>query len=317
MRKWILTLASFGFLLFTPQVHSEIFECPSLELSAGYRLDRLNWNISGVNNHPDVLSELKWSNLQMFQMGLLGQVYICEDWVVRLEGNYGQILTGKVQDSDYDKSHRRGEYSRFICNADRGEVFDVSGSIGYFYPLFCDEFFVTPLVGYSYSEQHLRMGEGHVKILDGERVSINVGELHSNYRTKWRGAWLGFELDYLYDCAWDLYGGFEYHWVRYSGTGHWNLREEFFDDFQHHANGTGYKGYVGVQYCFNHCWLGGFKFSYLDFWTRPGVDRTYILDDSANSEDSFVGQKEYVVETKLNKVNWQSFRAEINIAYTF
>lgn len=290
---------------------------PNVQVSAGYRCDTLNWNIAGVHNRPNVLSELKWTNLQMYQLGAQAEAYLCDQWLIRLEGEYGQLLNGKVQDSDYNKNHRRGEYSRFDCDADKGEVFDLRASIGFFYNLFCDEFFITPLIGYSYAEQHLRMFDGHVKIFDGERVNVHVPDLHSNYRTKWRGPWLGLELNYLYNCAWNLFGGAEYHWVKFQGTGHWNLRPEFYDDFQHRANGTGIKGYIGAQYAINCNWLGGIKLSYLDFHTRPGVDRTFVYDDYSDSQYSDYGYEKVVSETRLNEVNWHSFRIEANLTYAF
>ncbi len=318
MRKWSPTLIGLVLMLNNLGLYSEewISE-PKVQVSAGYRYDTLNWNIAGVHNRPNVLSELKWTHLQMYQLGAKAEAYICDQWLIRLDGEYGKILDGKVQDSDFNRNNRRGEYSRFNCDANRGEVFDLNASIGYLYTLFCDNFFVTPLIGYSYAEQHLRMFDGHVVLFDGERVDVHVHDLHSNYRTKWRGPWVGLELNYLYNCEWDFFGGVEYHWAKFNGTGHWNLRPEFYNDFQHRANGTGVKGYLGTQYAINCNWLGGIKLSYLYYNTRPGVDRTFVLDDYSDTHYSDYEYEKVVSETRLNEVNWHSFRIEANLTYAF
>ncbi|MGD8383733.1 MAG: hypothetical protein PVJ11_16445, partial [Syntrophobacterales bacterium] len=57
-------------------------EFPKIEveigLSAGYREDEFDWNIAGNSsgNNPNILSELTWEDLQIFQVGVRAKTVI-------------------------------------------------------------------------------------------------------------------------------------------------------------------------------------------------------------------------------------------------
>ncbi len=49
-----------------------------LELTNSYRIDNLNWNIAGdlYGNNPNILSELTWTDLKIYQLKAGAEVFI-------------------------------------------------------------------------------------------------------------------------------------------------------------------------------------------------------------------------------------------------
>ena len=47
-----------------------------LQISPGIRLDNLDWSIADIDGHPDVLSELHWTNLTIMQIKAAGDLII-------------------------------------------------------------------------------------------------------------------------------------------------------------------------------------------------------------------------------------------------
>ena len=97
-------------------------------LSAGYRVDDLDWSIAGnINgNNPNVLSELTWDDVESYQVKLQGNFV----WpnIIALKGyvNYGWIFDGDNQDSDYLGDNRTLEFSRSNNSTDDDYVWDNS-----------------------------------------------------------------------------------------------------------------------------------------------------------------------------------------------
>jgi len=74
----------------------------ALRLDAGYRVGDFDWNIAGdVSEGPDVLSELSYNDLQVFQLRVEGDVTLKGRFVSRLGITFGEILNGESRDSDF------------------------------------------------------------------------------------------------------------------------------------------------------------------------------------------------------------------------
>jgi len=162
-------------------------------LSAGYRVDDLDWNIAGdINgNNPNVLSELTWDDVESYQLKAQGSAVWPNIIALRGYANYGWIFDGDNQDSDYLGDNRTFEFSRSNNSTDDDDVLDASLAIGY--PIRFGRAVIgtmTPLLGYSYHEQNLN-------ITDGNQTIPNLGPfpgLDSSYETEWKGPWIGFDL---------------------------------------------------------------------------------------------------------------------------
>ena len=131
----------------------------ALGLSLGYRVDDLDWNISGdINgNNPNILSELSWDDLESFQIRARADILLLQRIYMRGVFGYGWIFDGKVQDSDFSGNNRTLEFSRSNNSADDGDLLDASIGAGYQFSFALDSFEsgIIPLVGYSYHEQNL------------------------------------------------------------------------------------------------------------------------------------------------------------------
>jgi outer membrane protein Pom len=128
----------------------------------GYRSDDLRWNIAGdtEGNNPNILSELEWEDLGIFQIKG-SNVTVFRGVYLKGSLAYGWIFSGDVQDSDYLGDNRALEFSRSNNNADDGNTMDASMGIGYQF-LFRSGFIgISPMIGYSHHEQNLIMTDGN------------------------------------------------------------------------------------------------------------------------------------------------------------
>lgn len=279
----------------------------------GYRHDDFKWSIAGPDHVPNVLSELTWTDLQSWQID--GQVkFITEHGIyLRANGDYGKIGHGKNRDSDYLLNNKEGEYSRSENNAGRGEVFDIEGGAGYQFILCDSRLWIAPLIGYSLHEQHLQIYDGHQVInLEDPALVGHFHGLHSNYRARWHGTWIGADLGYQFNCNIDFIAALEYHWAHYKGRGHWNLREEFRNDFLQTGHGHGFVASVGGNYRICENWKLGVLFGYQNWKVHNGKDKTFFIVENANS-----GLSKFDLSTRLNEVKWHSFTVAGTITWVF
>ena len=163
MKRWpLLTVLTVSIITCSRIERPEAAEVKTtLEFSGGYRTDNLDWNIAGNVNgtDPNVLSELTWSDLQIFQIGVGATALINKAIYLRGSLSFGWILDGDNQDSDYSGNDRTEEWSRSNNGSD-GNVSDASLGLGYQLKLASGRFRLTPLVGYSYSAQYLNIKDG-------------------------------------------------------------------------------------------------------------------------------------------------------------
>lgn len=275
------------------------------EFALGYtfREDGLHWSIADIDNMPNILSELTWEDLRINQVSAFARAVTTKQLYGRAFADYGRIYHGKNRDSDYGEDNRKEEFSRSISNAGKGEVFDLSAALGYQFQFnFCRLRFV-PLIGVSWEEQHLRLYDGIETLPEVEPIE----GLHSSYKTRWYGPWLGFDLDYDLNENVTFIASFEYHWTVYRGIGHWNLREDLLTDFKHRSHGTGAKCQGGILYALSGNWNAAFLAGFETWSTTKGTHRVTI--------DTFEGIED--IKTRLNGVFWHSFRLSAMLTYLF
>lgn len=291
----------------------------SLDYSLGYRVDQLDWNIAGNNGGttPNVLSELTWSDLQIFQLQLDGRAETKDLlWLKtntlflgKLAG--GRIVAGVNQDSDYDGDNRTSEWSRSINQADKGFTFDVSGAFGPNYELLRGRLSVAPLVGYSVHMQDLSMTDGVQTVSDAGHspTPTPVGPitgLDSSYKAYWWGPWFGLNLRMKPVAKLDFELTGEYHIVDYFSEANWNLRSLLAHpvSFEHDANGTGLVINLKSVYELDQRWSVIFSGNLQRWQTDSGVDTTYYADGTRGG-------------TRLNQVNWKSYALMLGLRYQF
>ncbi len=282
----------------------------SFDVFTGYRTDDLNWNIAGTitGTNPNIISELTWSDLQSYQIQGRGEVVLLEQIVLEGSGAYARIFSGDNQDSDYDGADRTDEFSRSNNAADVGTMNDFSGGLGYrvniekYFDIFpVEKLSVTPLVGYSYNAQNLRMQDGFSTI----PATGAFGGLNSKYETEWKGPWLGAQVSAK---AEKLTGSFrfEYHFLNFSADADWNLRSDFEHpiSFEHDADGSGFVISTQLGYELTENWQLSFKVDYHNYETERGTIVFHLAGVGDHSQ-------------MLNVVNWYSYAVSAGLKYSF
>lgn len=185
-----------------------------LSFITGYRNDCLHWktNASPISNTS---TEEKWKSLQIAEVGgKLEAEY--KGFYFRAEGDYGWILAGS---KSFDLNEI-GVYSdsEWLTAKTRGYVYDVSVNVGYLASFFSNQFQVTPLLGYSYSVQHLKDSDyvDHLFLLN------LFDDTTSTYTYSWNGPWFGLCLEYLHRYFRTSLE-YQFHVSFYHGTIHDNL----------------------------------------------------------------------------------------------
>jgi len=305
-----------------------------VKIGPAYRQDRLHWNIAGPGGSPNVFSELKWSRLQIAQAALEGYAALPSKVFARGCFSYGYIYDGHVRDSDFAGNNRTLLFARSHSQADKGKVWDLTIAGGY--PLIhCpNHFSLSPLAGYSYHEQRLRIMGGQMRENRGvilhyftdtlnsstsrsshSWVHHSLEGIDSTYVAQWSGPWVGLDALWHMTPSFDLFVAGEFHWARYRGRGHWNLRSDFADDFRHRAHGLGFVTTAAVAWHLSSHWSLTISALYQHWHAHHGTDRTFIF---ANAMYSSAPSGE-VLEGKLplNGVTWESCNIAASIAYRF
>lgn len=237
-----------------------------LELGQGYRHDKLKFTISGRHHKPNILSELDYKNQQIYLTTLKGTLsngtYI---GVVDLA--YGDILHGKVRDSDYSRNNKHGEFSRSILKIHGDYTVDASAKIGRIFPLFSG-ISLTPSIGYGAFWQHLHVKQGRQVI----PVHAHISHLNSSYKTVWSAPFV--DLLCTAPLAKTVFLDLEYMFfypIKYTGKGHWNLRHLHFKQTNKEERSYGQKGDIHLRWaCTNRLELG-LGFGLAHFTAKDGT----------------------------------------------
>lgn len=326
--KFILVLSSFVmvFLLHPAGAVAKVnFE---LGLSESLRVDQLDWNIGGrtnPGNYVNILSELVWEDLQIWQLDLHAEVTErSTDWpfltsVLRADIASGLIYAGSNRDSDYAGNDRTLEFSRSENSADNGETLDASVAAGVLFALGKSNFSLGPFCGYSRHEQELHMTDGWQTVSNQLYADLAFGPqvievpdtgpfagLDSRYATEWRGPWGGVEASWQVSRRWQLRVANEYHSVNYKAVADWNLRSDFAhpQSFEHTGDGYGVVTRVEINVQFWQRLSLSAGVTHGSWKVANGRDRTFFADGS-------------IADTQLNEVNWDSTTFRLGLAGRF
>lgn len=284
-------------------------------LKGGYRVDQLDWSIAGNLGHDywNVLSELIWQDLKIFQIQFDNETTIKDTFYLRGQLKKGRIYSGSNQDTDYNGNDRSNPWSQSKNACNDGSVSDLTLGVGYIFKPSNSRISFTPLVGFSHHGQDLTITDGYQTIsepiLDKQIFPGLEGAfdgLDSSYETNWIGPWLGIDVAYDWKNSNRLAFSFEYHWTHYYAKADWNLisRFEHPKSFEHNANGHGIVFNTNWRSQFYKNWSYNFDLSYQRWQTDSGVDRTFFSDGS-------------VSETRLNKVSWESLAVMFGLSCRF
>jgi len=329
---WTLIVLGICFLVCAAPVHSETpgsavdgtavanvdanWLVSTLTLSGGYRTDQLRWDVAGdrQGRNPNVRSELTWSDVEIYQLKLTGRTVIKDRIYLRCILDYGTVVDGDNQDSDYDGDDRTLEFSRSDNGVDGNTVWDASIGIGPRFTLFGDALVINPLVGYSISEQDFNIVDGHQTVSTAPSTTPlgAIENLDSRYETTWKGPFIGIELMFrapvdtgpFRTLGFTLSG--EYYWLDYDADANWNLREDLRHpvSFTHEADADGFRLAAEIVLETERHWGISMGISMNRMTTDAGEDRMFNADGTSET-------------VQLNEVRWRSVTVDAGLTYRF
>ncbi len=321
LRHFVLTgLASLCLFLGSGTARAELLRETGLSLGSGYRRAELSWNIAGnrQGTNPDVLSELEWKNLDIFQAQAESHLRLglhqFPNLSLLIKGSlsWGWIVAGNNRDSDYAGDGRTLEFSRSENSGKGGDLLDLSVALGPQLQLFDNSLELALLAGWSYHEQNLKIRRGRQTLSEpGLTPNTSLPQplgrfpgLDSRYETRWWGPWLGTDLHWLPTAKLSLSGSFAWHFADYQAKADWNLRSDLAHpvSFRHWADGSGLVLALGLHYRLTPNWRLALDYQYQDWVADKGLHRIYRADGGR-------------AESRLNKVNWRSRAAMLSLCY--
>jgi hypothetical protein len=261
MRKFILTLMASLLSCSAAQAFWPEATDSSLEIGVGYRQDTVKWSTNahlGGSGYSDysgfsefssplrLRSDLKWRNLQIWQIEAVGRYVTCDNIYLRANGDYGWITNGKNRDSDFFGfgSGSDSEFSRSSSHA-KGHVYDAKLAVGYQWKMCDDSFSIAPLIGYSWHGQHIK-------------------DRHLNF-SNFYGDNDGFGPVLVDDCCNDSYSSYSNY---FSDDYYFSGSDYYFESYGNSYSNNSYGSFGGTNSTYHTRWNGpfiGFDFDY-HFW---------------------------------------------------
>lgn len=224
----------------------------NVQVGQGYRRDSLKFNFSGRHHKPNIISELKFKDIDVYLTTLKASLTNGEIIGV-LEGAYGDVLHGKVRDSDYLRNNRRGEFSRSHSKVPGKYTIDATAKLGRRFSI--GSITCTPSIGYGAFWQHLRIKDGHQVIPRSHhaRKGSPIHHLNSSYKTVWSAPFVDLQCSVPLCSTLSLDLGYSFFYpLKYTGKGNWNLRHLHFKQTNKIGKSWGERANINVRWAFAH-----------------------------------------------------------------
>jgi hypothetical protein len=254
--------------------------CQSYELGVGWRRDNLHWKMSEVDDFScgdssatgyAAESDFNFKNIHIYTISGKAR-FVDHSYFIRLSGEYGISEKGRAQE---EFSIFTPFFSGSTCVSNhvkrRSEFFDFSGATGYPFTFNDGCGYITPLIGFSFHRQRIRVKDDEM-IIDGFSDDVvdavgffPTGET-SNYRFTWYGPFVGFDAAYSLSPLWTLYGEFEWHFLdRCNRKRDSNVGLEFVDEYHHKGYAYGFNSTIGATAVIGACWFSSFNIDF-KYW---------------------------------------------------
>ncbi|MDB6081437.1 MAG: hypothetical protein JWO53_709 [Chlamydiia bacterium] len=254
MLKRIVTLLSFAAIFLQSGILSaDTTDAPlkvELEATQGYRVDKIVYNFSGPHKQPNILSELTFKDIKIYQSRLITKL-ILDEYFARIELGYGNICSGRVQDSDYASNNRKNEFSRSYNRISKGYTADAVIKIGKNFQV--NDWTLSPLAGYSLNVQKFQIGNGTqtIGVSKNNHIKKTNHRMHGvrcKDRVQWNAPLVGLRAERSFnkvkiDAEYDFL-----FCVQYDAKSYWNLRNQHFKDKSNRSKGFGHVATIGAGY---------------------------------------------------------------------
>lgn len=223
-----------------------------IEASQGYRVDKLQWSVSGASGHPDVLSDITFKDIQIYQTRVKSKAS-WHGYFTKVELGYGDILDGRMKDREYLEDGRKFAFSRSRHHVTGSCTLDAVVKVGKDFTVE-KVWTVTPLAGYSLNMEKLRIRRG-VQTLDAsffgkiKRVHHKIDHVHSRYRAQFDAPFIGISAGRSFLQKFDFFAEYNFLFaMKYHGRGFWNFRDNHFKQESSRHKGFGHIGTLSAGY---------------------------------------------------------------------
>lgn len=307
------TVFKYASLIATAATSLCVADCQTtFEMGIGYRRDFTSWNTNVVDIlGNEISSKLRFKDQDI--VTLSAKTKMIEDWFYfRAQGDYGWILSGKVENSfkidplvgDEFKVKFRDKMKK------SGNVADVVAAVGYPFEFCCGDFVLAPVVGYAYHYQRIKRDSN----LPSDVVfPVIVAPFEANglrHTTRWYGPLLGADVFWRLDDCWNIWGEFQYVFAKCKRTFENNTGVLEFD-FDHHSRSRkawGFDASIGSDYFFTCNWYAGLSVDFKYYGSsRSAKDIEPVSIPPVSFEDGRIG----------DKVRWNSVGINLNLGYLF
>ena len=325
MRKWITFLMTF----LASVTYADAYSLKDGEVSfeAGYRHDSLNWSAKVPSENPLFRSSTKFKDLDIFQIGINARGNVGCNLYLRGAVDWGWILDGNLEErfQVFDNtvapipgnniaSTERTLTTESTNIVDGRYVFDISAAVGYEFHLCNYTMSLSPVVGYSFSEQNLwaETNDNFNIVPAGGTFNItrNSECCRDKLISRWYGPFIGLDWEYnpCGEC-WNLFAQLEYHWAHQQTKRNDMTGFSGFDSFKSTSrNAHGWLFTVGFDYGMCSCWTVGLSVKAQD-WRSS---RSHRHDLSGFAGDVSSGNGRLHSET-----NWNSYAINLRVGRDF
>lgn len=265
----------------------------TFDVGGGYRNDTLKWKVFPASN-PGREVEEKWKDISIGVVEANAQFLACEHYLLKVDFDYGWF--SRSGSKRYSANGGLGQSIDYKSKP-RGNVYDLSGGLGYQFNLESYRISFAPLAGYSYHQQRFKNGKHK------DELSPFGDDLlaHNDYKFRWSGPWAGFAMAYQATCELQLYVDYYYHWARFRGTVKEHLLLGGFSNHLKSNRAHGNEVTVGGTYTFCDDWFVGLKFDYKQFCGKKGKLHAEAIQCTS----------------AMRRLDWQSSTVTLDIGYTF
>jgi Protochlamydia outer membrane protein len=313
-----------------------VFNMPmcNLEFSGGYRHDNLEWNFAGRKDAPDELWLMKFNDMQLWQVGGVYSYTTCNNYYIRFSGDYAQIVSGNSRTRGFADDGEGHEFSSIKGKSNQGRTYDAEGCIGYSFISNGRRFVGTPVIGWAWQYQFLRMHHAE-QVLNKPRRLLGgdddddisgipkhgrLGEIHGlkvKYDPRWFGPFIGLDWIVMVEPCFLVFGKAEWHFSeQYRANGRWDLSNRELLTFSHHSSGHGLYLTLGGNYRLGNGWFIGVEGEYRNFQAGKGRHNSK-KHESTTSNDVIFGRMPFVKKSDFNRAKWNSYSIEVIIDFRY
>ncbi|WP_257667739.1 hypothetical protein [Parapedobacter tibetensis] len=272
----------------------------------GYGISDTRYSIAGneQGEHPNVLSELIWSDLKAIQYGVEMRGSVIRKIPFKIRYTRSDVFKGEVSDIDYAEDNRQAIFSEQYLSSHDGVGTHVNALLGYTV-LDRPPFSISCLVGFDYLHQRAYLLNPRGTNSESDPFDYVEG-LNSYYNTKWASFGASLWVDYTVFQPLSIHMDLGGYRSSYTAFGNWNLIKDFVHPKSYTHKGSGFRidCEFKLSYQLNQTFCFKLGYNYQGALLRDGKDQLYLKSGA-------------IQHTRLNEVKYRANSASLGIAYHF